>query len=120
MSLDKSRIPKLSDSSRKFLSKKERKSMNDPIVERIERTRTSKGEKFQPELLKLGVKIIRRTKGNARRLKEAEQRETRLIDDMEKLRIQQEQILDTRIGAMMERRTQPIMDRLYGLIGNRS
>ena len=42
---------------------------------------------------------------------------------MEKLRIQQEQTLgtlDTRIDAMMERRTQAIMDRLDGLLGNRS
>ena len=42
---------------------------------------------------------------------------------MEKLRVQQEQTLgtlDARIDAMMERRTQAIMDRLDGLIGNRS
>ena len=35
MSLDKSRIPKLSDSSRKFIPEKQRKAMNDPFVERI-------------------------------------------------------------------------------------
>ena len=42
---------------------------------------------------------------------------------MEKLRIQQEQTLgtlDTRIDAMMERRTQALMDRLDGLLGNRN
>ena len=42
---------------------------------------------------------------------------------MEKLRSQQELslgTLDTRIDAMMERRTQAIMDRLEGLLGNRS
>ena len=42
---------------------------------------------------------------------------------MEKLRSQQEQFLgtlDTRIDAMMERRTQTIMDRLEVLPGNRS
>ena len=42
---------------------------------------------------------------------------------MEKLRIQQEQslgTLDTKIDAMMERRTQAIMDRLDGLLGNKS
>ena len=44
MSLDKSRIPKLSDSSRKFIPEKQRKAMNDPFVERITRTRTDKGE----------------------------------------------------------------------------
>ena len=44
MSLDKSRIPKLSDSSEKFIPKKQRKSMNDPFVERIARTRTIKME----------------------------------------------------------------------------
>ena len=54
---------------------------------------------------------------------EAEQRETRLRDNMEKLRSQHEQTLgtlDTRVDAMMERRTQAIMDRLDGLLGNRS
>ena len=55
--------------------------------------------------------------------REAEQRDLRLRDDMEKWRIQQEQTLgalDTKIDAMMERRTQAIMDRLDGLLGNRS
>ena len=55
--------------------------------------------------------------------RQAEQRELRLRDYMEKLRIQQEQslgTLDTKIDAMMERRTQPIMDRLDGLLGSRS
>ena len=55
--------------------------------------------------------------------KEAEQRELRLRDDMEKLRIQQEQslgTLGTKIDAMMERRTQAIMDRLDGLLGSKS
>ena len=49
--------------------------------------------------------------------REAEQKELRLRDDMDKLRIQQEQTLgtlDTRKGAMMERRTQAIMDRFLG------
>ena len=53
----------------------------------------------------------------SRMTREAEQRELRLRDDMEKLRIQQEQslgTLDTKIDAMMERRTQAIMDRLDG------
>ena len=42
---------------------------------------------------------------------------------MEKLRIQQEQslgTLDTKIDAMMERRTQAIMDRLDGLLSSKS
>ena len=55
--------------------------------------------------------------------REAEQRETRLRDDMEKLKSQQQQTLgtlDTRIDALMERRTQAMMDRLEGLLGNRS
>ncbi|XP_063729813.1 uncharacterized protein LOC134857628 [Symsagittifera roscoffensis] len=46
--------------------------------------------------------------------REAEQRESRLRDDMEKLRIQEEQTLETldiKIDAMMEMRTQAIMDR---------
>ena len=44
MSLDKSRIPKLSDSSRIFIPEKQRKAMTDPFVERIIRTRTDNGE----------------------------------------------------------------------------
>ena len=55
--------------------------------------------------------------------REAEQRELGLRDDMEKLRTQQEQslgTLDTKIDAMMERRTQAFMDRLGGLLGSRS
>ena len=44
MSLDKSRIPKLGDSSRKFIPEKQRGAMTDPFVERITRTRTDKGE----------------------------------------------------------------------------
>ena len=45
MSLDKSGIPKLSDSSRKFIPEKQRNAMNDPFVERITRTRTDIGKK---------------------------------------------------------------------------
>ena len=62
-------------------------------------------------------------KNLSRMTREAEQREIRLRDDMEKLRIQQEQslgTLDTKIDAMMERRTQAIMDRLDGLLGSKS
>ena len=61
-------------------------------------------------------------KNLSRMTKEAEQRELRLRDDMERLRIQQEQTLgtlDTKIDAMMERRTQAIMDRLDGLLGSK-
>ena len=46
ISLDKSRLPKLSDSSRNIIPKKQRKSLNDPFVERIARTRTTKVEKI--------------------------------------------------------------------------
>ena len=62
-------------------------------------------------------------KNLSRMTREAEQRESRLRDDMEKLRTQQEQTLgtlDTKLEAMMERRTHAIMDRLDGLIGSRS
>ena len=62
-------------------------------------------------------------KNLSRMTREVEQRELRLRDDMEKLRIQQEQslgTLDTNIDAMMERRTQAIMDRLDGLLGSES
>ena len=40
MSLDKSRIPKRGNRSRKFIPEEQRKSMTDPFVERIKRTRT--------------------------------------------------------------------------------
>ena len=59
----------------------------------------------------------------SRMTREAEQRELRLRDDMEKLRVQQEQslgTLDTKIDATMEKRTQAIMDRLDGLLSNKS
>ena len=62
-------------------------------------------------------------KNLSRMTREAEQRELRLRDDMEKLRIQQEQslgTLDTKIDAMMARRTQAIMDRLDGLLSSKS
>ena len=55
--------------------------------------------------------------------REAEEREKRLRADLEQLRSQQEQILgilDPRIDAMVEKRTQTIMDKLDGLLGNRS
>ena len=55
--------------------------------------------------------------------REAEQRELLLRADMERLRLQQEQTLgtlDTKIDAMMEKRTQAIMDRLDGLLGSKS
>ena len=44
MSLDKSRIPKRGNSSGKFIPKKKRKTMTDPLVDRIKRARTDKGE----------------------------------------------------------------------------
>ena len=44
MSLDKFRIHKLCDSSRKFVPEKQRKTMNEPIVQRITQTRTDKGK----------------------------------------------------------------------------
>ena len=52
MSMDKSRIPKLSDSSRKFIPEKQRKAMNHPFVERIAQTRTDKGKKVSGGMVK--------------------------------------------------------------------
>ena len=60
-------------------------------------------------------------KNLSRMTREAEQRELSLRDNMEKLRIQQEQslgTLDTKIDTMMKRRTQAIMDTLDGLLGS--
>ena len=53
MSLYKSRIPKLSDNSKKFTPKKERKSKSDPriIVERTEKTRNKKVKKVSGEMI---------------------------------------------------------------------
>ena len=62
-------------------------------------------------------------KNLSRMTRETEQGESQLRDDMEKLRIQQEQTLgtlETKIDAMMDRRAQAIMDRLEGLLGSRS
>ena len=44
MSLDKSRIPKRGNSSKKFIPKKQRRTMTDPFVDWIKRARTDKGE----------------------------------------------------------------------------
>ena len=55
----------------------------------------------------------------SRMTRETEQRELRLRDDMEKLRIQQEQTLGT-LDTKVERRTQATMDRLHRLLGSRS
>ena len=51
MSLDKLRIPKLSDSSRKLAPKKRRKSMNDIFVKRAAWTRAKKGKKVSGGLV---------------------------------------------------------------------
>ena len=40
----KSRVPKRCNSSRKFIPKKQGKTMTDPFVDRIKRARTDKGE----------------------------------------------------------------------------
>ena len=55
MSLDKSRIPKLSDSSRKFIPEKQRRAMNDPFVERTTRTRTDKGKKISGRVVETRI-----------------------------------------------------------------
>ena len=44
MSLEKSRIPKRGNRSRKIIPEKQRKAMTDHFVERITQTRTDKGE----------------------------------------------------------------------------
>ena len=44
MSLDKTSIPKRGNSSRKFIPKKQRKTMTDPFADQIKRARTDKGE----------------------------------------------------------------------------
>ena len=59
MKLDKSRIPKLGDSSRKIIPEKQRRAMTNPFVERITPTRTTEGKLFQAE-------VLRRAKSYAR------------------------------------------------------
>ena len=44
MSLDKSRIPKRGNSSRKFIPEEQRKKMTDPFVDWIKQARTDEGE----------------------------------------------------------------------------
>ena len=44
MSLDKSRIPKRGNSSRKFIPEKQRKTMTDPFLDWIKRSRSDKEE----------------------------------------------------------------------------
>ena len=51
MSLDKSKIPKLRDSSREFIPKKQRNSKNDTFLERIEKTRNMKEKKLSGEMI---------------------------------------------------------------------
>ena len=59
----------------------------------------------------------------SRMTRKDEEREERLRADLEQLRSQPEQTLgtlDTRIDALLERRTHAIKDMLDGLLGNRS
>ena len=51
MSLDKSTISKLIDSSKKFIPEKQRKAMNDSFVKRIVRTRTDKRKKVSGRMV---------------------------------------------------------------------
>ena len=92
----------------------------ESLREEINRNRQEVG-RSEKRLKERTVEYI--AKNFSRMTREAEQRELRLRDDMEKLRIQQEQslgTLDTKIDAMMERRTQAIIDRLDGLLGSKS
>ena len=57
MSLDRSRIPKLSDSPRKFIPEKQRKAMNDPFVERITRKRTDNRKTVSSEERKTMLEV---------------------------------------------------------------
>ena len=88
----------------------ERESLREEINRN--RVEASRSEKWLKERTDEHI-----AKNLSRMTREAEQRDLRLRDDMEKLRKQQEQILgtlDTKIDAMMERRTQAIMDSWTG------
>ena len=56
MSLEKSRIPKRGNSSRKFIPEKQRKTMTDPFVDWIKRSRSDKGETVSGKWLKREVR----------------------------------------------------------------
>ena len=64
LSLENSRIPKLRDSSRKLIPKKQRKAMNDPFVEKITRTRTNKKKKVSCGMVE--TRSQKTSKGNVR------------------------------------------------------
>ena len=70
MNLDKSRISKLRDSSRRFMQKRQRKSMNVPFVERIKKTRSKKGSKVSGALVE------------ARSQKVSEDRKTKMDEEI--------------------------------------
>ena len=51
MSLEKMRVLKLSDSSRNFIPKKQRKSRNDPFVEKTEGIRNKEGNQVSGRMV---------------------------------------------------------------------
>ena len=77
MNLDNSRIPKLSDCSRKFIPEKQRKAMNDPFVEKITRNRTNKGKTVSGRIVE------------TRSQKSSEERKT-----MQEVEVHPDQIMD--------------------------
>ena len=79
MILDKSRIPELSNSSRKYIPEKQRKAMTDPIVERIIRTRTDNGETISDRMVE------------TRSQKSSEERKTMLVLEVE---VHKDQVMD--------------------------
>ena len=56
MSLDKSRIPKRGNSSRKFIPEKQRKTMTNPFVDWIKRSRSDKGETVSGRMVETEVR----------------------------------------------------------------
>ena len=62
MSLNKSWIPKLGDSSRKFIPEKQREAMTDHFMERITQTRTDKGKKVSSIMVEAMVKSHQKDK----------------------------------------------------------
>ena len=64
MSLDKSRIPKRGNSSRKFIPEEQRKKMTDPFVDWIKQARTDKGETISGRMVE--TKDLRRAKRTVR------------------------------------------------------
>ena len=61
--IHKSRMPKLSDSSRKLTRKEKKNKMNAPFVERIQNARNKKGNIFSGKMVEMRRQNVSEDKG---------------------------------------------------------